>query len=83
MEHNSINSDQNVIADYYMKAVQRRRGYLQKVREEMGTENVYIEQIYKIPLIDTIIKKLNLVKTVYFRWKEHTQIKDKMVMEKI
>lgn len=49
MEHNSINSDQNVIADYYMKAVQRRRGYLQKVREEMGTENVYIEQIYKIP----------------------------------
>lgn len=51
MEHNSINSDQNVIADhdYYMKAVQRMRGYLQKVREEMGTENVYIEQIYKIP----------------------------------
>lgn len=47
MEANSTNSDPKVIADYYIKAVQRRRGCPQRVRADMGTENVYIEQMQK------------------------------------
>lgn len=45
MESNSTNSDPKDIADFYIKAVQRRRGCPQSVRVDMGTENVYIEQM--------------------------------------
>lgn len=47
MEANSTNSNPKVIADYYIKAVQRREGYPQRVRADVGTENVYIEQMQK------------------------------------
>ena len=41
------NNDPKVIADYYIKAVQQRKGCPQRVRADMGTENVYIEQMQR------------------------------------
>lgn len=49
MEANSTNNNPKVIVDYYyyIKAVQRRKECPQRVRADVGTENVYIEQMQK------------------------------------
>ena len=47
LEANTTNSDPRVIADYYIKAVERKSGCPQRVRCDMGTENVHVEQMQK------------------------------------
>jgi DNA-binding Lrp family transcriptional regulator len=47
LEANSTNSDPKVIANYYIKAVQHRRGCPQRIRADMGTENTHVEQMQK------------------------------------
>ncbi|KAJ8303145.1 hypothetical protein KUTeg_019541 [Tegillarca granosa] len=47
LEANTTNSDPKVISNYYIKAVQRRKGCPQRVRADMGTENTYIEQFQR------------------------------------
>ena len=47
LEANTTNSDPRVIADYYIKAVERKSGCPQRVRCDIGTENVHVEQMQK------------------------------------
>ncbi|KAK3099017.1 hypothetical protein FSP39_025318 [Pinctada imbricata] len=47
LEANITNSDPSVIADYYIQAVKQRKGCPQRIRADMGTENVHMEQMQK------------------------------------
>ena len=47
LEANTTNSDPKVIAHYFMEAVKRKEGCPQRVRADMGTENIYVEQMQK------------------------------------